>query len=213
MGCHALLQGIFPTQGLKPGLLHCGQILEYWKGSLSLLQGIFLTQGSNWDLHCRRILYQLNCREAWLTVASCLISTGCPAGHTPEVPWAQLAFTPEEPSSGLVTSELEGAERVCMGELMNGGAPKTLSLNHKEQKPAQCGSDISARGEVMTEWNHQYFPEMASPRMLTRDETHRACLSRATWWRCGLRRPEQGPTAAEHPAAPSTALSSPAAKP
>ena len=23
MGCHALLQGIFPTQGLNPGLLHC----------------------------------------------------------------------------------------------------------------------------------------------------------------------------------------------
>ena len=27
MGCHALLQRIFPTQGLNPGLLHCRQIL------------------------------------------------------------------------------------------------------------------------------------------------------------------------------------------
>ena len=27
MGCHALLQGIFPTQGLNPGLLHCRHIL------------------------------------------------------------------------------------------------------------------------------------------------------------------------------------------
>ena len=27
VGCHALLQGIFPTQGLKPGVLHCRQIL------------------------------------------------------------------------------------------------------------------------------------------------------------------------------------------
>ena len=27
MGCHALLQGIFPTQGTSPGLWHCGQIL------------------------------------------------------------------------------------------------------------------------------------------------------------------------------------------
>ena len=26
VGCHALLQGIFPTQGLNPGLPHCGQI-------------------------------------------------------------------------------------------------------------------------------------------------------------------------------------------
>ena len=30
-------------------------------GTLSLLQGIFLTQGLNWGLlHCRRILYQLS---------------------------------------------------------------------------------------------------------------------------------------------------------
>ena len=27
VGCHALLQGIFPTQGLNPGLLHYRQIL------------------------------------------------------------------------------------------------------------------------------------------------------------------------------------------
>ena len=29
VGCHALLQGIFPTQGLDPGLLHCRQILHH----------------------------------------------------------------------------------------------------------------------------------------------------------------------------------------
>ena len=27
LGCHGLLQGIFPTQGSNPGLPHCGQIL------------------------------------------------------------------------------------------------------------------------------------------------------------------------------------------
>ena len=27
VGCHALLQGIFPTQGLNPGLSHCRQTL------------------------------------------------------------------------------------------------------------------------------------------------------------------------------------------
>ena len=38
VGCHALLQGIFPTQGLNPGLPQCRQILyhlshqEYWSG-------------------------------------------------------------------------------------------------------------------------------------------------------------------------------------
>ena len=29
MGCHFLLQGIFPTQGLNLGLLHCWQILYH----------------------------------------------------------------------------------------------------------------------------------------------------------------------------------------
>ena len=29
VGCHALLQGIFPTQGLNPGLPHCRQILYH----------------------------------------------------------------------------------------------------------------------------------------------------------------------------------------
>ena len=29
VGCHALLQGVFPTQGLNPGLLHCRWILYH----------------------------------------------------------------------------------------------------------------------------------------------------------------------------------------
>jgi len=38
---------------------------EYWSDSHFLLQGIFPTQGSNPGLlHCRRILYQLSHREA-----------------------------------------------------------------------------------------------------------------------------------------------------
>ena len=69
MGCHALLQGIFPTQGLNPGLLHGRWVLyhlSHWEAHntvvdiLSLLQGIFPTQESNWGLlYCRQILYQL----------------------------------------------------------------------------------------------------------------------------------------------------------
>ena len=30
VGCRALLQGVFPTQGSNRGLLHCRQILYYW---------------------------------------------------------------------------------------------------------------------------------------------------------------------------------------
>ena len=39
MGCHALLQGIFPTQGLNPGLPHCRQIAYHLshQGSILLL--------------------------------------------------------------------------------------------------------------------------------------------------------------------------------
>ena len=29
VGCHSLLQGIFPTQGSNPGLLHCSQVLYH----------------------------------------------------------------------------------------------------------------------------------------------------------------------------------------
>ena len=69
VGCHALLQGIFPTQESNPGLPYCRQILYYlshqqrsprileW-GSLSCFQGTFPTQESNQGLLlCRWILY------------------------------------------------------------------------------------------------------------------------------------------------------------
>ena len=72
---YLLLQGIFPTQGSNPGLLHCRRILYQlsYQGSprilervdLSHLQRIFLTQKLNWGLlHCRRILYQLS-YQSW----------------------------------------------------------------------------------------------------------------------------------------------------
>ena len=72
VGCHALLQGIFPTQGSNPGVPHYRRIpyclshqgspsLLYIVGSLSLLQGIFPAQELNLGLlHCRQIFYQLS---------------------------------------------------------------------------------------------------------------------------------------------------------
>ena len=39
--CHALLQGIFPTQGSNPGLLHCRQIL-YRPSHQGILSPIFV---------------------------------------------------------------------------------------------------------------------------------------------------------------------------
>ena len=40
-GCHALLQGIFPTQGSNPGLLYCRRIL-YRRSHQGLLSPIFV---------------------------------------------------------------------------------------------------------------------------------------------------------------------------
>ena len=71
VGSLYILQGLFPTQGLNPGLSHCRQILYQLGhkgkpkntrvGSLSLLQQIFLTQESNKGLlNFRLILYQLS---------------------------------------------------------------------------------------------------------------------------------------------------------
>ena len=71
VGSLSLLQGIFPTQGSNPGLLHCRWILYQLshKGSPRILewvahpflQGIFPTQELKWDLlHYRQILYQLS---------------------------------------------------------------------------------------------------------------------------------------------------------
>ena len=76
VGSLSLLQGIFPTQGLNPGLPHRRRILYHLShqrspryspgqntgvGSLSLLQRIFPTQGLNPGLpYSRLILYQLS---------------------------------------------------------------------------------------------------------------------------------------------------------
>ena len=75
VGSLSLLQGIFPTQGLNPGLLQVqvdslpaepqGKPKHTGVGSLSLLLRIFLTQELNSGLlHCRRILYQLSYQES-----------------------------------------------------------------------------------------------------------------------------------------------------
>ena len=72
VGSLSLLQGIFPTQGLNPGLLHCRQILYQlshkrsprtlqWVACPFCSRSAFLTQESNRGLlHGRRILHQLS---------------------------------------------------------------------------------------------------------------------------------------------------------
>ena len=45
VGCHALLQGIFPTQGSNPGLLYCRWIL-YCLSQQRLLISLFYESGN-----------------------------------------------------------------------------------------------------------------------------------------------------------------------
>ena len=71
VGCHALLQGIFPTQGSNPSLPHHRQILYHLshQGSPRILEWVAypLSKGSSWPrksnqglLHCKWILNQLS---------------------------------------------------------------------------------------------------------------------------------------------------------
>ena len=51
VGCHCLLQGIFPTQGLNPGLLHCRQILYHlsYRRRLSIEELMLSNRGAGED--------------------------------------------------------------------------------------------------------------------------------------------------------------------
>ena len=83
VGCYFLLQGIFPTQGSNPGLLHCRQMLYRLShqgshhglyssrnfpaqntGVCSLFFSRGPSQPSQWSnlglQHCRQMLYQLS---------------------------------------------------------------------------------------------------------------------------------------------------------
>ena len=78
MGCHALLQGIFPTQGLNPGLLHCRWILYYLSHQESpwILEWVAcpFSRGSSWPRNWTGVSFIANgfftnlaTREALLT--------------------------------------------------------------------------------------------------------------------------------------------------
>lgn len=86
---------------------------------------------------------------------------------------------------------MDGAEPEGMVEWVNGGAPQNTLLEPQRPEPVQSSFDISAWGVVRMEWNNQYFPEIASPRIADAGtRLHKACPSRAVSWR-GWR--ERGP--------------------
>ena len=78
VGCHALLQGLFPIQGLNPGLQHCRWILYHLshQGSLSyklasktfwhFCKGTWLSKSPNWTLNL--LLIPKFCLLSFLTM-------------------------------------------------------------------------------------------------------------------------------------------------
>ena len=72
VGCHALLQGIFPTQGSNPGLLHCGQILYHLslQGNPRILQWLayLFSTGASWPRNQTRFSCTASgCFTSWAT--------------------------------------------------------------------------------------------------------------------------------------------------
>ena len=60
VGCHFLLQGIFPTQGSNPGLLHCRQILYLLSYKGSPLSEFSLVQFSSVAQLCPTLCNPMN---------------------------------------------------------------------------------------------------------------------------------------------------------
>ena len=78
VGCHALLQGIFPTQELNPGLLHCRRIL-YQLNSQGSICLIFRNFCSCLEIIFTRVALQccvsFCCTAEWISCTyACLLS-------------------------------------------------------------------------------------------------------------------------------------------
>ena len=68
VGCHSFLQGIFPTQGLNLGLLHCSQLLYRLRhlgiNPWSLLKWIKIHRMLMWlELFCEHVVERGNCQQ------------------------------------------------------------------------------------------------------------------------------------------------------
>ena len=64
VGCHALLQGIFPTQGQNPGLLHCRRILyclSHQGNPASLVELAYFSHLSPIAFHIQKLEH--NCQQ------------------------------------------------------------------------------------------------------------------------------------------------------
>ena len=75
VGCHALLHGIFPTQGRNPGLLHCRQILYCLSHQGSLCQDFSLLLLFVWCLLWGQWLEIIDVFFSFSTNGECFLCT------------------------------------------------------------------------------------------------------------------------------------------
>ena len=96
--CHVLLQGIFPTQGSNPGLLHCRQILYSLshQGSPWILEWVAspFSRGSSWPRNRTRV----SCIAggfftSWATREA--------RQHLPNIKWASIICQPQGKACGM----------------------------------------------------------------------------------------------------------------
>ena len=77
VGCHFLLQGIFPTQGLNPGLLHCRQMLYHLSHQGSPKgKPVIYEKKSGGGMRVR-----IYCSKLWLSWPSQLLQLLCQYPH------------------------------------------------------------------------------------------------------------------------------------
>ena len=97
VGCHALLQEVFPTQGLNPGLWHCRQILYRLshQGSPSQCIGKHLSTSSGLWRGARR--RDSNGSAAGLQICSCFLNY-----HRRQKQQNQKALTEGEGRTGRI---------------------------------------------------------------------------------------------------------------
>ena len=100
VGCHALLQGIFPIQGSKPGLPHCRQIFYHLnhQGSPRILEGVAypFSRGSSWP----RNWTSISCIAGRLFTSWATREAQCPAAAAAAAKSLQSCPTLCDPRDG-----------------------------------------------------------------------------------------------------------------
>ena len=74
MGCHFLLQGIFPTQGSNPDLLHCRQMIYQlsYEGTYEGVVGKHFSPVSANEYNAEQNQVRVTQRQEWQRKQDCL---------------------------------------------------------------------------------------------------------------------------------------------